>query len=93
MNNEKKLEWVTTLARVGNLSEQLRILRQSKGITAGEKKAIAALMDKLEGGVPFPVRLNNTEQGLFLEGYYHQMRDKFRRIEEAKQNKENSEEA
>ena len=47
MNNEKKLEWVTTLARVGNLSEQLRILRQSKGITAGEKKAIAALMDKL----------------------------------------------
>ena len=47
MNNEKKLEWVTILARVGNLSEQLRILRQSKGITAGEKKAIAALMDKL----------------------------------------------
>ena len=47
MNSEKKLEWVTTLARVGNLSEQLRILRQSKGITAGEKKAIAALMDKL----------------------------------------------
>ena len=56
-------------------------------------RACAALMDKLEGGVPFPVRLNNTEQGLFLEGYYHQMRDKFRRIEEAKQNKENSEEA
>lgn len=47
MNSEKKLEWVTTMARVGNLSEQLRILRQSKGITAGEKKAIAALMDKL----------------------------------------------
>lgn len=47
MNSEKKLEWVTTLARVGNLSEQLSILRQSKGITAGEKKAIAALMDKL----------------------------------------------
>ena len=47
MNSEKKLEWVTTLARVGNLSEQLMILRQSKGITAGEKKAIAALMDKL----------------------------------------------
>ena len=47
MNSEKKLEWVTTLARVGNLSEQLRILRQTKGITAGEKKAIAALMDKL----------------------------------------------
>ena len=47
MNSEKKLEWVTTLARVGNLSEQLRILRQTKGITAGEKKAIAAMMDKL----------------------------------------------
>lgn len=47
MNSEKKLEWITTLAHVGNLSEQLRILRQSKGITAGEKKAIAALMDKL----------------------------------------------
>lgn len=47
MNNEKKLEWFTTFARVGDLSEQLRILRQSKGITAGEKKAIAALMDKL----------------------------------------------
>lgn len=47
MNNEKKLEWFTTFSRVGDLSEQLRILRQSKGITAGEKKSIAALMDKL----------------------------------------------
>lgn len=47
MNNEKELQWVTTLARVGDLSEELRILRQSKGITAGEKKAISALIDKL----------------------------------------------
>ena len=47
MNDQKKLEWITTLARVGSLSEQLRILRQSKGITAGEKKAIGAMIDKL----------------------------------------------
>lgn len=41
---------------------------------------IRGLIDKLEGGVPFPARLNNTEQGLFLEGYYHQTQDKFDKI-------------
>lgn len=72
---------------------RMSVHHTEKSGNVADARLIAALMDKLEGGVPFPVRLNNTEQGLFLEGYYHQMRDKFRRIEEAKQNKENSEEA
>ena len=49
---------------------------------------IGALIDMLEGGKPFPVRLNNTEQGLFLEGYYQQVQKNFRTAKENKQNKE-----
>ena len=52
-----------------------------------DAKLIASLIDKLEGGVPFPARLSNTEQGLFLEGYYHQVQKKFKDIEKAKQEK------
>ncbi len=44
----------------------------AKSGSVADAKLIATLMDKLEGGVPFPARLNNTEQGLFLLGYYHQ---------------------
>ena len=49
---------------------------------------IGALIDMLEGGKPFPVRLNNTEQGLFLEGYYQQVQKNFRTAKENKLNKE-----
>ena len=49
---------------------------------------IGALIDMLEGGKPFPVRLNNTEQGLFLEGYYQQVQKNFRTAKENKINKE-----
>lgn len=59
----------------------------AKSGSVADAKLIATLMDKLEGGVPFPARLNNTEQGLFLLGYYHQTQKKFRDIEEAKNNK------
>lgn len=59
----------------------------AKSGSVADAKLIAALMDKLEGGVPFPARLDNTEQGLFLLGYYHQTQKKFRDIEEAKNNK------
>lgn len=72
---------------------RMAVHHTEKSGNVADAKLIAALMDKLEGGVPFPVRLNNTEQGLFFEGYYHQVRDKYRRMEEAKQNKANNEEA
>ena len=49
---------------------------------------IGALIDMLEGGKPFPVRLSNTEQGLFLEGYYQQVQKNFRTAKENKLNKE-----
>ena len=49
---------------------------------------IGALIDMLEGGKPFPVRLNNTEQGLFLEGYYQQVQKNFRIAKENKLTKE-----
>ena len=49
---------------------------------------LGALIDMLEGGKPFPARLNNTEQGLFLEGYYQQVQKNFRTAKENKQNKE-----
>ena len=50
-------------------------------------KLIGELMAKLEGGVPFPSRLNNVEQGLFLEGYYHQKQKKFEDIARRKAEK------
>lgn len=59
----------------------------AKSGSVADAKLIAGLMDKLEGGVPFPARLDNTEQGLFLLGYYHQTQKKFRDIEEAKNKK------
>lgn len=46
-NLEKARQWCVVLSQIGPLSEELRILRQTKGITAGEKKAIGAMLDKL----------------------------------------------
>lgn len=60
----------------------------AKSGSVSDAKLIASLIDKLEGDVPFPARLNNTEQGLFLEGYYHQTQKKFRDIEQRNQEKE-----
>lgn len=67
---------------------QMASHHMAKSGSIGDAKLIASLIDKLEGGVPFPARLNNTEQGLFLEGYYHQVQKKFRDIEKAKQDRE-----
>lgn len=50
-------------------------------------KMIGELINKLEGGEPFPSRLNNVDQGLFLEGYYHQTQKKFDDIAKAKADK------
>ena len=58
------------------------------GAGAAIEGRIVALIDMLEGGKPFPARLNNTEQGLFLEGYYQQVQKNFRTAKENKQNKE-----
>lgn len=60
----------------------------AKSGSVSDAKLIASLIDKLEGGVPFPARLSNTEQGLFLEGYYHQTQKKFRDIEQRQKEKE-----
>ena len=67
---------------------QMASHHMAKSGSVGDAKLIASLIDKLEGGVPFPARLDNTEQGLFLEGYYHQVQKKFRDIEKAKQERE-----
>ena len=67
---------------------QMASHHMAKSGSIGDAKLIASLIDKLEGGVPFPARLDNTEQGLFLEGYYHQVQKKFRDIEKAKQERE-----
>ena len=58
------------------------------GAGAAIEGRIVALIDMLEGGKPFPARLNNTEQGLFLEGYYQQVQKNFRTAKENKQNNE-----
>ena len=67
---------------------QMAAHHTAKSGSIADAKLISSLIDKLEGGVPFPARLNNTEQGLFLEGYYHQTQKKFRDIEAAKKAKE-----
>lgn len=46
-NPDKALQLLNVVAVVGNLAEELRILRQTDGITSGEKKAIGAMLDKL----------------------------------------------
>ena len=46
-NLEKTRQLCNVVAAIGNLEEELRILRQTDGITSGEKKAIGAMLDKL----------------------------------------------
>ena len=46
-NLEKARQLCNVVAVIGNLAEELRILRQTDGITSGEKKAIGAMLDKL----------------------------------------------
>ena len=46
-NLEKAQQLCHVVAAVGNLAEELRILRQTEGVSAGEKKAIGAMLDKL----------------------------------------------
>ncbi len=43
----KKEQWSTVLSLIGTFGEELRILRQTEGVSAGEKKAIGAMIDKL----------------------------------------------
>lgn len=61
--------------------------KKQKDGNAIERK-VRALIDMLEGGKPFPARLNNTEQGLFLEGYYQQVQKNFHTAKENRENKE-----
>ena len=46
-NLDKERQLCHVVAAVGNLAEELRILRQTEGVSAGEKKAIGAMLDKL----------------------------------------------
>ena len=39
------------------------------------EKLKGQLIDKLDGGTPFPAALNMKEQGQFIIGYYHQIQD------------------
>lgn len=59
----------------------------AKSRSTDDVKLIGSLIDKLEGGAAFPARLSNTEQGLFLEGYYQQ-REKMIRDAENKNSEE-----
>ena len=47
MNLDKVRQLCHVVTAVGNLAEELRILRQTEGMSAGEKKAIGAMLDKL----------------------------------------------
>ena len=47
MNLDKARQLCHVVTAVGNLAEELRILRQTEGVSAGEKKAIGAMLDKL----------------------------------------------
>ena len=67
---------------------QMAAHHTAKSGSVADEKLIEELLDKLEGGKPFPSRLNNVEQGLFLEGYYHQVQKKFRDIENNKKKEE-----
>ena len=67
---------------------QMAAHHTAKSGSVADEKLIGELLDKLEGGKPFPSRLNNVEQGLFLEGYYHQVQKKFRDIENNKKKEE-----
>ena len=46
-NLKKRRQWIVVMVRIGELSEELRILRQTEGVSAGEKKAISAMLDKI----------------------------------------------
>ena len=61
---------------------QMASHHMAKSGSISDAQLIASLIDKLEGGVPFPARLSNTEQGLFLEGYYHQVQKKLKAKQE-----------
>lgn len=68
---------------------QMSVHHTEKSGSVQDAKLIAELMDKLEGrAFPSPHALTTRNQGLFLEGYYHQTQKKFRDIAEAKKNKE-----
>jgi len=50
-------------------------------------RKIRDLLNKLDGGTPFPARLDNTDQGLFLLGYYHETQKRFNNIKIYKEKK------
>lgn len=54
-------------------------------------RKIRELLDKLDGGTAFPARLDNTDQGLFLLGYYHETQKMFDEIKAYKEKNKNTE--
>jgi len=54
-------------------------------------RKIRDLLNKLDGGTPFPARLDNTDQGLFLLGYYHETQKRFNNIKIYKEKNKNTE--
>lgn len=67
---------------------QTAVHHTAKSGSVADEKLIGELLDKLDGSKPFPARLSIVEQGLFLEGYYHQVQKKFRDIENNKKKEE-----
>ena len=61
---------------------QMASHHMAKSGSISDAQLIASLIDKLEGGVPFPARLSNTEQGAVPRGYYHQVQKKLKAKQE-----------
>ena len=74
--------WVfPVLLKMAN--HHLRKLNDRKGLKIELEKMVTELEGKIEmNGQPIPARMNLTDQGLFILGYYHQTQKRYAKKEE-----------
>lgn len=64
-------------------NHHLRKLNDKKGLKIELEKMVTELEGKIEmNGQPIPARMNLTDQGLFILGYYHQTQKRYAKKEE-----------
>lgn len=64
-------------------NHHLRKLNDRKGLKIELEKMVTELEGKIEmNGQPIPARMNLTDQGLFILGYYHQTQKRYAKKEE-----------
>lgn len=64
-------------------NHHLRKLNDRKGLKITLEKMVTELEGKIEmNGQPIPARMNLTDQGLFILGYYHQTQKRYAKKEE-----------